>query len=60
MCIPHCDFLLSAGFGRMGPLISLPDFETAVVVGSSLTFGKSPHLSRESGHSVLEKPNKLS
>ena len=52
--VPHGDFLLSADFGRMGPHLSLSEGETTVVVKNFFTFDKSPDLTTESGHSVID------
>ncbi|RZO36209.1 MAG: hypothetical protein EVA87_10875, partial [Rhodospirillaceae bacterium] len=52
--MPHGDFLLSADFGRMGPHLSLSEGDTTVVVRNFFTLGKSPDLTTESGHSVIE------
>ena len=52
--VPHGDFLLSAEYGRMGPHLSLSEGDTTVVVRNFFTFGKSPDLTTESGHSVIE------
>jgi Ca2+-binding RTX toxin-like protein len=52
--VPHGDFLLSADFGRMGPHLSLSEGDTTVVVKNFFTFGKSPDLTTESGHSVID------
>ena len=52
--VPHGDFLLSADFVRMGPHLSLSEGDTTVVVKNFFTFGKSPDLTTESGHSVID------
>ena len=52
--VPHGDFLLSADFVRMGPHLSLSEGDTTVVVKNFFTFGKSPDLTTESGHLVVD------
>ena len=52
--VPHGDFLLSADFVRMGPHLSLSEGDTTVVVKNFFTFGKSPDLTTESGHLVID------
>ena len=38
----------------MGPHLSLSEGDTTVVVKNFFTFGKSPDLTTESGHSVID------
>jgi len=52
--VPHGDFLSSADFVRMGPHLSLSEGDTTVVVKNFFTFGKSPDLTTESGHLVID------